>query len=364
MFVPSEELAATDNTFDLLVRNALDFLDRAIAEIEESPKYSIINFFSAVELFFKARLMREHWSLVIAKPEHANLKKFRDGDFQSVTLDQSIERLKNIAGENLTDNEVNPFRVLRKHRNQLVHFFHDSSAKNPDVATLEAAVIELCKGWWLLHRLLKGRWGTWFEEYENNFDVLASKVNRLKQFLGAKYEVLKPEIEGEISRGQRYTLCLICGFRAAKVDRTRPPLIQTKCRVCRWQANSLIVKCAQCAAEIDIEDGAGTCGDCNSTVDLDDLLEEFGVQQEGVDPKEQLADEEVHAYCPECEYSDQPTVIPFEDRWLCLNCQSDFATADLCEWCNTFVAGSGSGSGTYLTGCTWCEGMMGYYHDQ
>src|SRR5437867_1497094 len=145
----------TQGMFDLLVKNAIDFLERAIAEIEERPKYSIINFFSAVELIFKARLMTEHWSLVIAKPENANLRKFKEGDFQSVNLDQTVARLKNISGENFTDHELRTFETLRKHRNKLVHFFHPASVENPDAVTLEVAVVELCRGWWFLHRLLK-----------------------------------------------------------------------------------------------------------------------------------------------------------------------------------------------------------------
>ncbi len=125
MRLTNEEISKfTEGMFDLLVKNAIDFLERATAEIEDRPKYSIINFFSAVELFFKARLMREHWSLIIAKPEDASITKFRDGDFQSVTLEQATKRLKNISSENITDEEMNSFNDLRKHRNKLVHFFH------------------------------------------------------------------------------------------------------------------------------------------------------------------------------------------------------------------------------------------------
>lgn len=34
--------------------------------------------------------MLEHWSLIISKPEQADLGKFKEGDFQSVTLDEAI----------------------------------------------------------------------------------------------------------------------------------------------------------------------------------------------------------------------------------------------------------------------------------
>ena len=53
--------------FNRLVENAFDFLFKAISEIEGQPKYSVIHFYAAVELFVKARLMKEHWSLVISQ---------------------------------------------------------------------------------------------------------------------------------------------------------------------------------------------------------------------------------------------------------------------------------------------------------
>jgi hypothetical protein len=50
-----------------LVANAIDFLTLATEEFEGRPKHSIIAFHSAVELVLKARLMHEHWSLVVGK---------------------------------------------------------------------------------------------------------------------------------------------------------------------------------------------------------------------------------------------------------------------------------------------------------
>jgi len=121
------------------------------------------------------------------------------------------------------------------------------------------------------------------------------------------------------------------------------------------------VKCANCAETIELDEGQGTCESCENFVSLDELLEEFGAQNETTDPKEALAAEDLHAYCNECEYVDQPTVVPFNERWLCLNCVSLHSNADHCDWCNTFIASPDAN--TYLSGCMWCEGMMGYHKD-
>ena len=80
--------------FDSLARNAFDFLERGIGEFDKAPKYSVIHFCAAVEMLLKARLMKEHWSLIVSKPEQANLAKFMAGDFASVTMDEARARIE------------------------------------------------------------------------------------------------------------------------------------------------------------------------------------------------------------------------------------------------------------------------------
>ena len=112
------------DTFDSLTRNAFDFLERGIAEFDKMPKYSVIHFCAAVEMLLKARLMKEHWSLIVSKPDQANLAKFMAGDFISVTLEDCSARIRDVAGEDIGDDAYNSFRTLAKHRNKMVHFFH------------------------------------------------------------------------------------------------------------------------------------------------------------------------------------------------------------------------------------------------
>src|SRR4051812_40197396 len=106
-----------------LVDNAVDFLETATNEFEERPKYSVIAFHSAVELFLKARLLHEHWSLVVSK--NPDIGSFDDGDFQSVTFEEACQRLAKIVGSGLSDHALRSFNEIRKHRNKMVHFFHE-----------------------------------------------------------------------------------------------------------------------------------------------------------------------------------------------------------------------------------------------
>jgi hypothetical protein len=133
------------NIFESLARNAFDFLERAIDEFDKAPKYSVIHFCAAVEMLLKARLMKEHWSLIVSKPEQANLAKFMAGDFMSVTMDEARNRIRDIAGEEITDAAFNNFRVLANHRNKMIHFFHNEVDSDGQVKA--KIVVEHCLSW-------------------------------------------------------------------------------------------------------------------------------------------------------------------------------------------------------------------------
>lgn len=47
-----------------LIDNGLDFLDKAREELEASkPKFSVVSFWTAVEILLKVPLVNEHWML-------------------------------------------------------------------------------------------------------------------------------------------------------------------------------------------------------------------------------------------------------------------------------------------------------------
>src|SRR4051812_16119935 len=82
--------ALPDPTFDGLVKNALSFLTSSLAALQSNSKGSVIDFYTAVELFLKARLVHEHWTLAVdSRPD---LKSFLSGDFVSVGFKESCQR--------------------------------------------------------------------------------------------------------------------------------------------------------------------------------------------------------------------------------------------------------------------------------
>jgi len=156
-----------------------------VAELNERPKYSVIDFCSAIEVFLKARLLLEHWTLIIEKPERANPDEFRAGAAATVTMDQAISRLESIANEKISKEELACFRQIRDHRNRLVHFFDKRYVRKPDENTLYDLVAEQCKGWFYLHRLITKNWRAQFIRFLDKIDKLNELMHRQRAFLKA-----------------------------------------------------------------------------------------------------------------------------------------------------------------------------------
>lgn len=115
--VPQPATKPRDKEFDKLVESALDFLNRALKKVKTEPKYSVIDFFTGVELILKARLLHEHWSLVVAKPGDVSKQKFLEGSFESATRKQCFTRLENVCGETLNEEQA-CFDQLAERRNR------------------------------------------------------------------------------------------------------------------------------------------------------------------------------------------------------------------------------------------------------
>jgi hypothetical protein len=132
-----------------LVENALGFLSHAIDCLETAPKFSVIDFYAAVELFLKARLLHEHWSLVVTK--NPDWEKFVSGDFISVSFDEACTRLDKIVQSPIPARARSKFDAVRLHRNKMVHFFHAGEGAQHQI--IEDVAIEQLRAWYELHQL-------------------------------------------------------------------------------------------------------------------------------------------------------------------------------------------------------------------
>ncbi len=206
--------------FDSVVQNALDFLQQSIAELEQAPKYSVIHFCAAVELFLKARLMLEHWTLILSRPDIANLADFVKGDFKSIGIDEAISRLHKIIGEQFTKQETECLRNLRDHRNKLIHFFNPDYATEDSSQTIAEVVAEVvaeqCRAWHNLHDLLTKRWTKRFKDHAVAIQKIHRQMLKHRKFLDVKFETLKADIEAQKREGATIVKCSACQFEAAE----------------------------------------------------------------------------------------------------------------------------------------------------
>lgn len=350
--------------FVSICENGLGFVSKAIDQLwnEASPdalKYSVINFYSGIELLLKARLMREHWSLVVADPNKADIDEFLNGEAQTVGLKQAVQRLKSVAKITVHANAVSSFDELRKHRNRMVHFYHPIDGNDPDRdKQREAVVLEQCRGWFYLRRLLGDEWSDVFAAFQARIAEINASMKHHREYLRTVYEQIRPELETERRKGAFLATCSACGFEAQVLDEMGPQ--EHRCRVCLSEESFLLHKCSNdgCGEKILLPEGeheSWECSHCGSSVDLDEVLTEYTIEG-----KSDHDDPHTPALCTECG-EDTAATLDDGETCFCFNCFSWPAKIEHCEYCNEPF--TGDAEGTYWSGCERCDGKAGAMRD-
>lgn len=152
-----------------ILRNAFDFLKTSAEQFEQMPKYSIINFSSAIELFLKARLLKEHWSLIVQG--EPNIQNFQQGSFSSIAFKDLIPKINNILGNEINKDTEKYFKELAEDWNYAIHFYHKQIGSGEQQEFIELAAKQL-KAWEYLKNLLQ-KWEPLFKE---NFDSFNNEI--------------------------------------------------------------------------------------------------------------------------------------------------------------------------------------------
>lgn len=352
-----------DGWFDAVVTNGILFLDSSVSNLSTSPKSSLIDLYTAIELFFKARLMKEHWSLIISKPESAIKQKFESGDFHSVYLDQANNRLKNICGENIKQEAIDNFKALGNHRNQIVHFAHtEFSGKETKI------IIEHWVSWFHLHELLTNNWADIFASYQVSIDKIDAKVKLNHEFLKAKFDLIQAKIEIEKKKGSCIVCCPSCRLESAKVLKSHGWGEDVECLVCdvkdlKLKKITTSIPCSNCNEGVEyfvVKDHK--CISCHTELTSEYALEKYTEIYKNQDPEARYNDGvDPLAYCHDCQ-SEEPTVLSLEGMWVCVRCEDRGWTALDCEHCDSFVTGDVQAI-QYLA-CHRCEDDVRKFHEK
>jgi hypothetical protein len=330
-----------DEMFDAVVKNAIDFVDASLDNLAKRPKNGIVDFYTAIELFLKARLMAEHWTLIVSKSESASLSSFSVGDFHSVYLEDAAKRLKDIVGEAIEELALNNFKTLAEHRNQIVHFAHTDYA---DAGGIKAGVVmEQWASWHHLHGLLTMKWKDTFKAYIPEIERLHARILAEKAFIQSRFQDLQPAIRQKRKDGSIFVECGSCQTMAGLVSETHPWGSTYVCMVC--QKAGIAVKptaekihCDKCSNEFDFfKPTVKSCPHCAQPIDTDKLISLCKTKYTtGDDWWEEGAS--CVAYCHECQHS-KPSVFYIDGLWSCVSCFDRGWQAIECPHCDEFVTG-------------------------
>ncbi len=188
-----------------LEENAIDSLIHGIEHSLENSrqtdlKYSILHVSQAVELFLKARLAKEHFTLIYSKPEKS--------DYQSKTvdLDTLIGRL-NAVKVHLEQKTLNDIKELQRYRNQIQH--HRISANQESVKEI------IGRGVRFLEDFLENELGLILRDEvdEITYQTLSEAIHSYEERLNQALEDLDNDLPMDLKdRATNYTVtfCLNC----------------------------------------------------------------------------------------------------------------------------------------------------------
>lgn len=194
-------------SFISLVENALMFAEHA-AQCHEDHKHeiAIVCFATAVELFFKARLAKEHWALVLSVPsEVKSPTTLSTGEFHTLTFDKAISTCKNLLGDNIAGDTIKVFENLQDYRNKIVHCYHPDTT---DIISVQ------CESWHELFIIIKNQWKKIFENHLEQIDSLNANLCKNRHFLQPKFKRLNNKLNGLKTAGHIIETCNSCGFQS------------------------------------------------------------------------------------------------------------------------------------------------------
>ena len=249
-----------------LVENGLDYVLSAAEHVEGGSardwKYSLLHLVDGIELVLKARLQQAHWSFLFDDIDKATQAKLASGDFRSTDLEDTLNRLRDLADVAL-DDEVRRYLIdLRNVRNKVRHF-----AVNVELDQLKGLlakglnfVLEFCRDF--LPHALDEETKHQIHEHAREFGEFVAE--RLKS------------IEKELGVDAVLWTCRMCSTDALHISEEGP-----RCHFCQDEPDpeelarqlgegTMGGECLSCGSEtlafvlFNNEDGASICTTCGN----------------------------------------------------------------------------------------------------
>jgi hypothetical protein len=311
-----------DTLSENLLLNGLDYICEAIrrladAENAESAdkdiksilRYSLLHLLAGTDLVLKYRLFSEHWTYIFADMDKADKSKLKSGDINTVSDNNSIDRLERLCGISIPKSEKVNLTHLRKKRNRAEHIF-----LNEDGRATRSTILKSIP--WVID-LLEDR----------NISTFSSRDSRISEYMHAirsdllamerTKKLLMKRADGLINRERLNVLtCPDCGEDYLTTDG-----IKVECKLCGYKADG------RCAANLYVENIIG-------------LNSYYTYRDGGVWPVFR---------CPEC---DVESLVVHDQMCCCFSCGEEFDEKSLsgCSECGRLFLDLDH-DGTYCDPC-------------
>jgi DNA-directed RNA polymerase subunit RPC12/RpoP len=278
-----------------LITNGLDYLldvvDRLATDPGEVPdaralKYAVLHLQAAAEVLLKARLQREHWTLVFKNPAAATHKDFKSVTFDSCTTGEAFDRLNRIVGLDLPKKAGDALTKLARDRNALQHYGLTTPA-----GAVEARAVEVLNFLlpFISDHLLPGFDAKQRSEAALPLAMVRSRLRHIEAYLTKRMNELRTELKDV---QDRTVTCPDCEHRAL--------VLGGKLSSCRF---------------------------CLNLWDPEEAAADYAWQMHGMDPLLPGYGDEA-AVCPECESHAVVAAVtaaaPDRPSILCFACATDF----------------------------------------
>ena len=344
-----------------ILESAMDFIHKSIDELRQdlkssNLKYSIVHFHAGLELLLKARLIKEHWSLVVAKRKHISKTNFDLGNFMSVSFSDSINLINGVFDasgrpEEISQKAKEAFMAVASLRNKILHFYSDveSEVRQREIARKHFSALRYAQSW------LKETGSGVFAQYAER---MRSDLSQLRKYLEFVYEEQKDNIESYRKKGFYIIECPGCSFDAVKHEKQMKEIHQSVCLVCDDVNNCILIEC-ECGATVPFYSGGkAKCGKCKKELSVDAI--ENALMKQYLRPRDILDSDVVASdiHCPQC-WNDR-VFLTEDGDYVCPFCleRTDKKYIHCCDYCDGGYIGEHK-EFTWAFGCGACEGAHG-----
>jgi hypothetical protein len=279
-----------------ILEMALNFFESSVDYISNQNsvlhelQFAIIHLTSSIELMLKARLVEEHWSLVIDDLKEMDEKKFLSGEFKSININEALERVINICGCKIGDKKKLELKRLFNNRNKIIHI--GSGINREHAIALLIGTISFIYDFVEESELFVPE-----SSLANRYREIKSKIHKLDKFVSDRLNHIKNDLK----------------------------------------TDSIIVKCPNCWQKaVILNNDTRSCLFCRENFSNDDFISSYANSFVKYD----LFDE-TFSTCPIC---DEESAIYNNDRnsTICLSCGKNLEDYRKCIDCGKLFSGNTS----------------------